>query len=103
MLEDRSELLGGEKDGISNMFNTEDVVYTGQIQIGSPPQNFTVCYDTGSSDLWIPSELCKTKVCEGKAVYDGYLSSTYKANNRQFAIVYGSGPVNGFLSNVHPP
>jgi len=83
--------------------NYEDVEYYGSVTIGTPPQNFTVIFDTGSSDLWIPSAECVNfKIspgCKNHARYNHNLSSTYAPNNEILFLPYGSGTVLGFMSN----
>lgn len=54
-------------------------------------------FDTGSSNLWVPSLTCGSD-CGFKPLYRSADSSSYIANGTVFHIEYGSGPVSGFLS-----
>ena len=60
-----------------------------------------VIYDTGSSNLWVPSKKCdptQYKSCATHHLYDSSKSASYKANGEKFTLPYGSGTCAGFLS-----
>ena len=80
--------------------NLMDLQYYGPIEIGTPPQVFHVCFDTGSSNLWVPSSKChKNNVaCKTHKRYAARESSTYQEDGRPFSITYGSGEMQGFAS-----
>ncbi|KAJ7765651.1 acid protease [Mycena metata] len=89
MAKRQSEPLVDEEDGLE---------WAGTISVGTPAQTFLIDFDTGSSDLWIPSSSCRSAACTDKAKYKSSSSSTSVAKSGSFSIQYGdnsimSGPI----------
>ncbi|NXM61616.1 PEPC protein, partial [Illadopsis cleaveri] len=67
--------------------------YFGEISIGEPPQKFLVLFDTGSSNLWVPSSDCKSPACFNHAKFKPGDSATFTPIGRSYTVSYGSGDV----------
>lgn len=80
----------------------------GLIEIGTPGKRFLIDFDTGSTDLWVPSinclstcgkESCKENksfknielISEQKTKYNSKSSNTSQVNGANFRIAYGDG------------
>jgi len=66
--------------------------YYGTIRLGTPGQDVSVIFDTGSSDLWVSNRETSNR----STFYEASASSTQRALlNESFALSYGSGNVSG--------
>ncbi|XP_010838536.1 PREDICTED: pregnancy-associated glycoprotein 1-like [Bison bison bison] len=77
--------------------NIMDMLYVGNITIGTPPQEFQVVFDTGSSDLWVPSVFCQSLACATKSMFIHLRSSTFRHTQKVFNIKYNTGRMKGLL------
>mmetsp|Transcript_54395 Transcript_54395/g.100055 ORF Transcript_54395/g.100055 Transcript_54395/m.100055 type:complete len:431 (-) Transcript_54395:137-1429(-) len=65
------------------------MAYFGEVSVGTPPQRFTVVYDTGSGNLLIPGEDCKSKACQVHQRFSMHNSSSIKPVNCDGSAVSG--------------
>ncbi|CAJ1392342.1 unnamed protein product [Effrenium voratum] len=98
-LTERFAALGAEEGELPYVAikDFQDSEYYGPVSIGTPEQTFTVIYDTGSSDLWVPSAKCISEACQKHHRYDLSKSSTYSPDGRRLILPYGSGVCAGTL------
>ncbi|XP_040837792.1 pepsin-3-like [Ochotona curzoniae] len=84
----------GSTESLENYLDTE---YFGTISIGTPAQDFTVIFDTGSSNLWVPSTYCSSAACSVHNQFNPDDSSTFEATSETISITYGTGSMTGIL------
>ncbi|CAE6463966.1 hypothetical protein ACGC1H_006663 [Rhizoctonia solani] len=76
-----------------------DLLWSGPIQVGTPPKTFNVDFDTGSSDFFLASDQCPTAQCAGKNLLTPSQSSTSANTGNNFQISFGDG--SAVRANVH--
>ncbi|XP_047057069.1 aspartic proteinase oryzasin-1-like [Lolium rigidum] len=87
------------KSDIVTLKNYLNAQYYGEVGIGTPPQNFTVIFDTGISNLWVPSSECySSTACHLHKTYTASRSSTYTKKGKRVSIHYRTGAIAGYIS-----
>ncbi|NXG31654.1 PEPE protein, partial [Dromaius novaehollandiae] len=81
------------------MLNTLDTEYYGTISIGTPPQEFTVVFDTGSANLWVPSVYCRSAACMNHKKFNPAKSNTFLSLSETLSIQYGTGSMKGVVGS----
>ncbi|XP_030182402.1 pepsin B [Lynx canadensis] len=77
--------------------NYLDNYYFGEISIGTPPQNFLILFDTGSSNLWVPSIYCQSQACSNHNKFNPRTSSTFRNSEQTYTLAYGFGSLTVLL------
>ncbi|GAA6218763.1 cathepsin E-like [Lates japonicus] len=80
------------------IYNFMDAQYYGEISLGTPGQNFSVIFDTGSADLWVPSSYCVSEACALHRRFRAFESTSFHHDGRMFGIHYGSGHLLGVIA-----
>jgi len=80
---------------LTSLSNYKDTQYIAEIQIGEPPQTHKIMFDTGSSNFWVTSSVCKTSGCLKHVPYDPSKSITHKTLQKRVEVEFGSGTIEG--------
>ncbi|KAG2239759.1 hypothetical protein Bca52824_091456 [Brassica carinata] len=86
--------------GVVSLSNFKNVIFYGEVSVGTPPQHFNVVFDTGSSNFWIPSTLWSTKTTYPHQKFNVKASKTYfpVSGRKEYDIQYKLGALKGTLS-----
>ncbi|EJD01643.1 acid protease [Fomitiporia mediterranea MF3/22] len=74
------------KDPLTDDFDGE--LWQGSISVGTPANTFTVDFDTGSSDLFLPGTACTDQNCAGHKKFNTAASSTAIDQHQTFQIEF---------------
>ncbi|KAH7707307.1 aspartic protease [Aphelenchoides avenae] len=79
--------------------------YLVDITVGTPPQTFSVLFDTGSHWLWVTDASCAASVCPQepqpgyrRKTFNDTASSTLLKTGKTVYMHYGAGPASGLLA-----
>lgn len=89
---------GMEKQSIIALENDNNLAYYGEIQVGTPPQNIRVLFDTGSYDTCIPS--AGSQGDPSLTTFNSTQSSTYRRLGEAYSHRLGYGMLAGFSGAV---
>ncbi|KAJ9641980.1 hypothetical protein H2201_004515 [Coniosporium apollinis] len=103
----RDRLRRRQENTVQQTLDNLETLYFANASLGTPPQDFRLHIDTGSSDLWVNTEgstLCSSQrnPCAVSGVYNANDSSTYEYINSLFNISYvdGSGASGDYVADT---
>lgn len=85
----RGTNVAKRSSGSDSLTDDSELLWYGTISIGTPSVDFTVDFDTGSSDLFVPDASCTN--CGSHTTYDPSLSSSSSDVGKTFTDTYGDG------------
>ncbi|XP_010215562.1 PREDICTED: cathepsin E-like [Tinamus guttatus] len=77
------------------LYDYMNAQYYGVVSVGTPPQEFTVVFDTGSSNFWVPSAYCISEACRVHQRFKSFQSDSYEHGGEAFSLQYGTGQLLG--------
>jgi len=93
-MNDELELITeNNQERIRSLNNYRNVQYYGNVHVGTPPQTFSVIFDTGSNLMWLPAENCDCRTTCKKYLFSK--STTFVNLNKTKNLRYSIGGVNG--------
>ncbi|KAK7044228.1 hypothetical protein VNI00_007950 [Paramarasmius palmivorus] len=98
------DVLFGQEEYHSTRLEIEslDIGYYAAIQLGTPFKTFNVLVDSGSADLWVAGDDCRSYSggnCGPHNTLGTNSSTTFQGSDEIFMITYGSGAVLGTMAN----
>ncbi|KAL4426470.1 hypothetical protein ABPG74_004476 [Tetrahymena malaccensis] len=91
-----------DQAAVDRLVNHNQYMYSGNIEVGTSKQTYTVDFDTGSNLLWLTGKNCPTCVKDGyKHSYDCQPSDGCNMTTTPASITYGDGSgVSGHIAKV---
>eukprot|EP01064_Diplonema_japonicum_P026464 TRINITY_DN37890_c0_g1_i1.p1 TRINITY_DN37890_c0_g1~~TRINITY_DN37890_c0_g1_i1.p1 ORF type:complete len:462 (+),score=43.64 TRINITY_DN37890_c0_g1_i1:59-1387(+) len=78
-----------------HLHNANNLEYLAYLQIGTPPVEYQLIVDTGSSNTWVSGKECKDMGCSRMKAFDSHASSTFLPSMNDFHLKYGTGSCSG--------
>lgn len=102
----KRSLLSRRQQTVSETLGNQQALYTANVTIGTPAQDFQLHIDTGSADMWVNSphaQICQSRglPCSQSGTYNANASSTSKYISSNFNVSYvdGSGASGDYVTD----